>query len=898
MTIAPGTRLGPYEITAPLGAGGMGEVWRARDTRLGRDVAIKVLPAAFAADEALRARFEREAKTISSLNHPNICTLYDVGREGETDYLVLEMVEGETLAARLARGPLPTGEVLRYGMQIADALEKAHRAGIVHRDLKPGNIMLTKSGAKLLDFGLARSASLGPAAGDRAISPTMTMPLTKEGHLVGTFQYMAPEQLEGAEADARSDLWALGCVFYEMATAKRAFDGASQASLISAIMKDEPRPIGELAAMSPPALDRAVQQCLAKDPDDRWQSAGDLRRELAWILASGSQASAIAPGVAGAGGILRARGPRALLRGGWTRAIPLVVGMALAGLLGLMLGRGRPESPVRLTVLHDGAGSINPDPVDVALSPDGENLAYVVFDSTGTTLWVRPLAAARARVLVQSASVIRTPFWSPDSRTIAYFTTGEEGRLWKASLAGGSPAAIAPATDGRGGTWNADGVILFAPAPSGPLFRVRASGGEVTQATILDSTRSQSAHRVPQFLPDGDHFLYSALPRRKQGIEVFVGSLRSGKSERLVTLPVTGASYAAPGFLLFARDGKLMAQPFDAGSRKLTGEPFEIADEPALTNTTGGTIVSASRNGRLAWLPYNLVDSRLEWVDRAGRRLETLEAPDGQYADVVIGPDGHRVLAERQRSTGVSEVMYFDPDRGGALRVSPAGIDSYSPLWAPDGESFYMCSNLTGRDEFYQQSLARSGGPRLIPTSDHQFKRLRGVLPGGRTLLYIALAEQTGWDLFAAEPGSGRPPRALLDDPSYTDATVSPDGRTLAVESSTSESVEIYLAPFDRPLSQKRIVSASIGNTAWGPGGRELLYDRRGPDGVTVFALPVDPAGGVATGPAHPLFTRPGMATWDAAPDGQRFLLSVAAREERPNSIRVDLDWTRLPRAK
>ena len=436
MSLTPGTRLGPYEIVTPLGAGGMGEVYRARDTRLGRDVAIKVLPEHLSASPDVRARFEREAKTVSSLNHPSICTLFDVGRESETDYLVMELVEGETLAARLARGALPTGDVLRLGSQIADALDRAHRAGVIHRDLKPGNVMLTKSGAKLMDFGLARATgTVGPAggtgatAGIRSQSPTMEQPLTAEGTIVGTFQYMAPEQLEGKEADARSDIWALGCVLYEMATGKRAFEGESHASLISAILRDTPRPLAELAPLSPPGIDRIVSQCLAKDADERWQSAGDLARELRWLTSSSSQSGMPA---------VPAR-RRVLPRGGLGMIAGAVVALAaLVYAFGPWNSR-HAETPLVRFALAAPPGTTLEQTADAALSPDGRALAFLAADSSGTDhIYVRPLASPDARI-VPGTDDGSLPFWSPDSRMLGLFSGG---KLRKVSLDGSQPLVL------------------------------------------------------------------------------------------------------------------------------------------------------------------------------------------------------------------------------------------------------------------------------------------------------------------------------------------------------------------------------------------------------------------------------------------------------------------------
>jgi len=892
MTLAPGVRLGPYEILAPLGAGGMGEVWRARDTRLGREVAIKVLPAAFAADPALRARFDREAKSISSLNHPNICTLHDVGREGDTDYLVLELVEGETLAARLARGPLPLAELLRYGMQITDALEKAHRSGIVHRDLKPGNVMLTKAGAKLLDFGLARGGPLGGAPADATISPTVTGPLTAQGHIVGTFQYMAPEQLEGAEADARSDLWALGCVLYEMATGKPAFAGASQASLIGAIMREEPKPLSELTPMSPPALDRAIRQCLAKDPDERWQTAGDLRRELAWISASGSQVS-----MAGVEGVAGRGAARSLPRRLRAWAAPFLVGIALAAAAFLSFGRSTPSPPVRLAVVHPPSADMGSDPSDIALSPDGQSVAYVAGDSTGSILFVRRLDAGEPIEITRDPQPIRTPFWAPDGRRLAYFTSGEEGRLWRVSATGGTPVPLAPARSGRGGAWGRNGTILFCPAPEGPIYRVNEQGEGVVAVTALDTTAGDTSHRSPRFLDDGDRFLFSALPPSESGLAIRVGSVKKGGAHEILRVPDDGVEYAEPGYLLYRSAGSLVARRFDPRSLKIGSEVFRVATGLRPTRTLGHAVVSASRNGRLAWIPVAQPNGRLEWFDRAGGSLGRIDAPEGDYQFLSVSQDGRRGLVSRFSEGGTeTEVWLIDPDRGAPRRVSPAGQRAYMPVFAPDGESFYMRSG-TGRDEIYRVSLVRGGEPELVPTTDHQFKGPLSVTADGRTLLFFVLDRQTEWDLWALDLATeGAKPRVLHDDPTPVDGVLSPDGRFLAFIRRRSNA-DLHVSPIERPLDERRIATGVAGAPRWAADGRELLFARSDAEVGSLHAIPMDPATGMPTGPERLLFKSSDVIGWAVSGDGQRILGSLQTGRPEPARLEIALDWTKLPRA-
>src|SRR5262249_36604381 len=498
MTLAEGSQLGPYQILSPVGAGGMGEVYRAKDTRLDRIVAIKVLPSHLSENAEIRQRFDREPKTISSLSHPHICALHDVRHQHGTDYLVMEFLEGESRADRLAKGPLPTEQALRYGIQIADALDRAHRQGIVHRDLKPGNVMLTKSGVKLVDFGLAKLAAAGPVASSLSILPTQAgANLTQDGTILGTFQYMSPEQLEGKEAGARSDIFAFGAVLYEMATGNKAFAGKSQASLIAAILDSQPAPISTVQPMSPPALDRVVQTCLAKDPDDRWQTAHDVMLELKWIAEGGSQAGVPAP-------VAARRVQRE--RTAWiAAALFAAAALALATLYFATPRRG--DRIVRTSILPPSKTvyrSVGESAGPPAISPDGLTLAFTASDTPGRSqLWVRSFDAAAPRALPGTEGAMY-PFWSPDSKSIGFFCSG---KLKKVDAAGGPVLTICDAADGRGGTWGRDGVIVFEPHFREPLARVSASGGPVTAGTKLDESRRETTHRFPFFLPDGKHLL-------------------------------------------------------------------------------------------------------------------------------------------------------------------------------------------------------------------------------------------------------------------------------------------------------------------------------------------------------------------------------------------------------
>ena len=581
MGLSTGTRLGPYEIASAVGAGGMGEVYRARDTRLDRTVAIKVLPQHLADTPEARQRFEREARAVSALNHPHICTLHDVGSQDGTEFLVMEYLEGETLAARLEKGPLPLEQVLKLGVEISDALDKAHRQGIIHRDLKPGNIMLTKSGAKLLDFGLAKAALPLASVATLTAAVTRTTPVTQQGTIVGTFQYMSPEQVEGKEVDARSDIFSFGAVLYEMVTGQRAFQGKSQLSVASAILEKEPAPISTAKPMTPPMMERAVNRCLAKEPDDRWQTARDLELELKWIAGSGSQSAVAAP-------VIARNKIRELVA--W-----IVAGVcALAAVtFGVLHWSHTPEKPrvVRSYVkatLSSGflfSGQVS----GFALSPDGLRLAYVALNANGKGgLWVRPLDSLQAQPLAGTDDA-SYPFWSPDSRTIGFFAGGKLKRI---EASGGPPLTLCDAPLPRGGSWSQAEEILFAPNLNAPLFRVPASGGTATPVTSLDAAKGEVTHRWPQFLPDGRHFLY--LAGSPYGLKenpmnsVVVGSLDS-KERKLLMHTHSSATYAS-GHILFLRQNTLMAQPFDAKRLEFTGEAFPVADPDERRRRRSGVI--------------------------------------------------------------------------------------------------------------------------------------------------------------------------------------------------------------------------------------------------------------------------------------------------------------------
>jgi Tol biopolymer transport system component len=876
MSLTAGTRLGPYEILARLGAGGMGEVYRARDTRLERTVAVKVLPQRLSSSAEVRQRFAREAKLISQLSHPNICALFDVGQEGETAYLVMEYLEGETLADRLVRGPLPPDQTLRYGIQIAEALGRAHRQGIVHRDLKPGNVMLTASAAKLLDFGLARA--MAPAAPAAAVSALLTEghPLTAEGAILGTLQYMAPEQVEGRETDARTDIFALGMLLYEMATGRSAFSGASQASLAAAILRSEPPPISAVQSTSPPALDRIVRACLAKDPEERWQSAADVARELRWI-AEGAVADA-------AGGM--AAGRRGRERLAWTLA-----GLALLGAVLTVLTRP-PPAPDEVTRF-----AIMPPPGQiffghVSLSPDARRVLFLLQDHVGrNVLAVRSLDSLELRRLPGTEDA-RGGFWSPDGREIAFFS---EGKLKRIGVDGGPVRTVCESGGAFIGAWSREGTILFSEEFGAPLVAVPATGGVPRAATALDTAYGENWHGNPAFLPDGRHFVFVAHNLDLEKTSVMLGSLDSKQVRRLFHAD-SSAIFAEPGYLLFGRDGALFAWKFNPRSLQLGGEPVPVAEHVRYLREDN--FVSASAAGhRVAFLTW-LGRRRLVWVDRKGRELSSLGEVGG-YTDVCISPDGRKVaVARRDPSHGQNQdVWVLDGSGGTGSRLTSEPNEEFNPAWFPDGEHLVYVSDRVGSFDLFERP-ADGGDEEVLVRSDRD-KVLPTVSPDGRHLLVAA--EEGGRFSRVLLPLSGKGEAVRLSSASRFSEqhpAFSPDGRFTAFDSDESGSREVYLQPF--PGVEKRQISVGGGQMpVWSRDSSELFYAAR--DGMLMSVALHPAAGRLEIGEPQPLFLlqlgTQGEMPWmhhpyDVSADGQRFLVIRVAPDTEPDGAVVVTNWT------
>jgi eukaryotic-like serine/threonine-protein kinase len=852
MPLSAGTRLGPYEVVAPLGAGGMGEVFKARDTRLDRSVAIKVLPAEFAQNAQLKTRFEREAKTISQLNHPHICTLYDVG----DGYLVMELLEGETLADRIAKGPLPIDQVLRYGVQIAEALDKAHKAGVVHRDLKPGNVMITKSGAKLLDFGLAKST---PAIDLNA--ETQHKALTAEGTLLGTFQYMAPEQLEGAAADARTDIFAFGVVLYEMATGKRAFEGKTKTSLIAAIVSGEPEPLSQVRPLTPPALEHVVRKCLAKDPEDRWQSAHDIAEEVRWISEAGSQAGVAAP--------VTAR-RRTRERAAWAAAV--IAAAAIAAYLGLRMRRPEPSITASISApLHA--------PFDffgqAAVSPDGNSIAFVGFSKAGSALWVRPLDREEPRMLPATEGAL-SPFWSPDGKALGFFS---EGKLKRVPVGGGPSEVICEAAGpAPGGAWNKAGVILFSAAGYGPIYRVSAAGGKPEAATKLEAYAE--ADRWPYFLPDDEHFIFLGDTGRTETHQIKVGSLRDS-SRRDVIHGVTNAIVAG-GQLLFVRGGSLLAQAFDSGKLAVSGEPRVIAEHVTQNWDDHRYEFSASANGRLVYRSAS-PDSQLAWVDRTGKQIGTVGEPRrmGMFS---ISPDLRHVAIDSYDADGRGDDIWLYDERGVKSRLTFDPASDFGAVWSPDSSKVAFGSLRDGNGDAYLTEIANPASVVRL-TSGPSTDGLNPVSwsPDGRYLL-LDNARTANVDIYVYD-FTLKQTRPYVATPFNEQlATFSPDGSWVAFESDQSGRDEVYVERFPSHAERRQISIGGGRGAAWSHDGRELFYVA--PD-LTLMAA--DLKSKEAT--PKPLFHLPGF-TYKVSRDG-RFLVDQRVDDLTRIPLTLVLNWKR-----
>jgi serine/threonine protein kinase/Tol biopolymer transport system component len=881
MPIAPGTKLGPYEIVAPLGAGGMGEVYRARDTRLERAVAVKILPAQFSSDPIRKQRFEREAKTISSLNHPNICTLHDIGSQDGVDYLVMECVEGETLAKRLEKGALPVEQVLKLGAQIADALDKAHRSGVIHRDLKPGNIMLTAAGAKLLDFGLAKPAAPLTSVATMTAAATQTSPMTEQGAIVGTFQYMSPEQVEGKELDGRSDIFSLGAVLYEMLTGQRAFLGKSQLSVASAILEKEPAPISSVKPMTPESLDHAIRRCLAKDAEERWQTARDLALELKWIAESSSQAK---PALATKG---------KSIQGGWQGVLLWAVSsLVLAAVTGFVIWNLKPlpPRPVSRTVIALPLGQrlAGLEQPAVALSPDGSQLAYVAVQSGTQQIYLRAMDGLEARPIAGTEGGVN-PFFSPDGQWLGFFS-GQ--KLKKVSVSGGTVQTLHDAVQLHGASWDSKGIIAFKRQGVTTLQQVPAEGGAPQALTRVE--KGEATQRWPDFLPGGQALLTvtSASGFDWSSTQILVQSIATGERQTVIR-GGTQPRYAASQHLIYAQDGTLMAVPFDPKRLTATGPPAPVVEGVLQSAASGAAQYSLSANGSLVYVRGEIQSAqrRLVWVARNGAE-QAVAAPVRTYMFPRLSPDG------RSLAVGISEhetqLWLYDLARETLTRLTFQGTVNHNPTWTPDGKRIAFNSNKDGAFNIFWQLADGSGGLERLTTSPNSNVPMSWS-PDGQLLAFMDSNPSTGLDLWVLRLGDRKAQPFLATPFNESVPRFSPDGHWLAYVSNESGRYEVYVQPYPGPGGKWQISTEGGTEPAWNGNGRELFYR----DGDKMMAVEIATQSGFAAGKPRTLFegryerTPATSPNYDVAPDGQRFLMlkSVGQEASAPTQINVVLNW-------
>jgi Tol biopolymer transport system component len=880
VTLLAGSMVGRYEVIAHIGGGGMGDVYRARDTRLDKMVALKTIATAYAHDPTSHARFERERRLTASLEHPNICRLLDAGREDGIEYLAMEYLEGESLQHRLARGALPVPVAIGYAIEIAGALEYAHRHGVVHRDLKPANVVLTAGGAKVVDFGLARLRM----ATDEAILAGTTAPLeaTRSGTLIGSAPYMAPERLEGRDADHRSDIFGFGLVLYEMLEGRRAFDGASPAALIAAIFSDEPPPL-HLAHPKAEDLGWIVRKCLAKSPDARWQSMADLKAVLKRVAG---------PGLAHATGTRHAPGVP------WTLA---VVGALAVGLLTaaapwrLWRQPNRPPAgaPVAFAVHPPPGGTFTPteagrESAQLALAPDGRALAFIASGADGVSrVWLRMLDSVHTRP-VTGTEHATFPFWSADARSLAFFANGF---LRAVDLAGGPPRTIAPAPNGRGGAWNHEGQILFAPDTVTPLRLVPANGGTPVDVTALSSRRSENSHRWPVFLPDGRRFLYYAHSAADSQEGLYLTSLAGGEPVHLANID-SGGAFMPPNRVLFLAGDTLIARTLDLESGQAAGDRVPIAEGVGGSSNFYGAFSAA--DGVIAYAPA-MPPSDIAWVDRDGRQLEMVS--DGRrHVDFRLSPDGRRlIVTELAAVSGQSALYVLNLDRGTRARVMTSESRGGSPVWAPDSRRIVFASNpRLVHDLFTKDAFDRTAERPLLVSRFAKYAT--SWSHDGKWIAFHTIAEDTRWDV-GIVPAEGEPiPRALLHS-GYNErqAQFSPDGQWIAFTSDESARDEVYVQSMVDPSRRVPISIAGGDDPQWRADGRELFYVSL--DGY-LMAVPVQLRDHtISAGQPQRLFRlRRGMArapyigVYSVAPDGRRFLVQLATQDARVLPLTVVLN--------
>ena len=931
MMIEAGARLGPYEVVGALGAGGMGEVYRARDTKLGREVALKVLPEEFASNPERMGRFEREAKVLASLNHPNIAAIYGFEDSGSVHALAMELVEGQTLAEVIAGGQtrsrissgsgssspgtpgtgqsaragvpaprkaLPFDEALPIAKQIAEGLEYAHERGIVHRDLKPANVKITPDGVvKILDFGLAKALSGETAAADPSTSPTLSHLATQAGIILGTASYMAPEQAKGKPVDRRADVWAFGCVLYEMLTGKPAFDGETVTDILAAVVKSDPD-WHLLPGDIPPRIRELLRRCLTKDLRQRLQSVGEARITIEKTIAGPAEAetAAIADSTSR---------PRHNVYA-WS-LVALLALIAAGSVAWAWIASRTATAPAASAIVSDilpppGANFVSGafDVGSLAISPDGKWLAFAAAGSDGKQeLWVRPLGGSAARPL-SGTDGATFPFWSPDSRSIGFFANGKLERI---DAAGGPPLMLADAPVGRGGAWSQNGTILFTPSTGSPLFRVSALGGTPRQATKLDASRQEMSNRWPQFLPDGKHFLFYAPPHASEGGGTFATSL-SGGTPRFLVRGNSNALYAAPGYLLFVRQGTLMAQRFDAANLRLIGGAVPLAEHAEVNSNDWRGVFTISQNGVLVYLAGGALNlySELLWFDRSGKQIGEIGAP-GDYLTPTLSPNGRRLaVAVFSPGTDASNIWVYDLAGGTRTRLTFSSHSTMRPAWSPDGKTIVFSSMAGGQPHLYEKA-ANGAGVTLPLVHDNASEDLATVSANGRYLVYDRLAAQRGshTEIWAMPLFGNRKPFPVVRSPQFgaNQPALSPDGKWLAYVSNESGQREIYIVPFLHGTGKWQVSSAGGTWPRWGRGGEEIYYLSAGYE--LMAAKISEKNASVVIGKVSPLFQTKAGPTFlsvgrpfDVTRDGKKFLVDTPVNQKGSEPLTLVVNWPAL----
>jgi len=907
MALVAGNKLGPYEIQSAIGAGGMGEVYRARDTRLDRIVAIKVLPSHLSSNPDLRARFEREAKAISGLQHPNICVLYDIGSQDNVDFLVMEYLEGETLYARLARKPLTPDESLKIAIEIADALDKAHRCGIVHRDLKPGNVMLTKSGAKLMDFGLAKPLGLGsgPKSGSAssmasvatmaATMANLASPVTVAGALVGTVQYMSPEQIQGKEADARSDIFAFGALLYEMLTGKRAFEGKSQLSLASAILEKDPEPISVVRPLTPPALEQIVRTCLAKEADDRFQSAHDLKLQLQWIAAGGSQFGT--PAVVTSRRKKRFTVLTAALAAGW-----LVAALACTLVLIYAKRLTQVQQPIHASIRKLPAFDFAPVLAGApALSPDGRQLAFIAWEKNssqlggadfGGVLVIRDMSSGEATALPGTDGAA-FPFWSPDGEYLGFFA---QGKLKKVGIHGGAVQVLCDAPAGRGASWSPRGTIVFAPAIAGPLQSVSDGGGTPTQLVPARPDSAEFTNRNPYFLPDGEHYLFTARGGKDALGGVYAGSLSGGQPMEI--LPIGSNVAYSGGYLFFLKESTLTAQKFDPANLQFEGKPISIAANIEYYNPRDLGYFSV----RGETLVFNIAtpkNRQLTWLDASGKELDHFGDP-ATYTNGIFSSATQSAVVSRANINGSGNSLWLANVQHKTVTrlTSDAELEQYGVM-ATDGNSVFIGSSSGFVTTLVRRWLTASGKEEKILEEPRGFFSITGLSRDGRYLFVSQQDPKTSWDIYYMDLQGDHKVIPLLNS-SYAeqDGRPSPDNKWLAYLSNETGRDEVYITSFPRVGSKWQVSNGGIriqksnGVMEWSADGKHLRYQQAD----KLFDVAVRDLGEkLEISAPTELMTLPADSIVIAIlPDGKRTLVALSTSDQSSGSLDMVLNWQAL----